>query len=389
MLNRSYGRGVCDALRQAGLVKFANDEVAGEAADLVSDAVLPEEMPEEVAPETTAALAANLAELATALDESAGHAGAAAEEAAKAASTKNASAWLRRKLAEGSTITGTNPGQENTLVNSDQGEAVLDAMNRPGGDNYANVGVAGVGNQEASGEGAIGEEKEHPGTMGPVAVNQDNSAIDATKNAAAARLLNLVNKLAEGSTITGTDPTQKNTLAIDGPNTGEGQLEAAKRPDAYALEGVGNSPLQAKERAAQTGMEEPHPGQEMHSGATDNSVITQAKSAAEREYLQAFQTVANKYASYLPPRLSDSEKIAAVKYLLSLDPISRDKVAMYMDKTAELPSGLAEYVEKEKEDEDEDGDDEKKETKKEEKKEEEKEASVRDILSLVQGLTAR
>ncbi len=399
MLNRSYGRGVCDALRQAGLVKFANDEIAGESADLVSDAVLPQEMPTEVPPETTASLAANLAELAGALEESAGHAGAAAEEAAKTAGVKSAAEWLRKKLGTGSTITGTDPEQENTLVNSDQGEAGLDALNRPGGQDYANEGVAGVGIQEASGEGAIGTEGEHPGTGGPVAEKKDNSVIDATKNAAAERLLNMVNKLAEGSTITGTDLAQKNDLATIAPVTGEGQLEQSKRPDSYALEGVGKSVEQPKERASQIGNEEPHPGQEAHTGVTDNSVITQSKSAAEKEYLEAFQTIANKYAEFLPPRLDDAEKIAAIRYMMGLDPLSRDKVALSMSKTAEMPAGLAEFVAKEKGD----GDDEdkkddkkkdkkddkkedKKDDKKDDKKEEEKTASSSEILSLVRNL---
>ena len=352
MLNRSYGRGVCNALRQAGVVKFANDKIAMEAADLVSDAVIPDEAPEDIAPEDTASLAANLAELAGALEESAEHAGNAAEAAgAKEASVAHAGQWLRRKLSEsgtGSTITGTKPEQENTIPTSVQGEAILEALNRPGGKGYANVGVAGVGNQEASGEGAVGTEGDHPGTAGPVAEVKDNSAIEATKNAAAERLLNMVNKLAMGATITGNDPGQSNELSTVAPVTGEGQLEQAARPHDYAnkgVAGVGESDEAAKARAAAIGNETPHPGQEDHKGSDTNTVITQSKSAAEREYLRQFQTVANKYAAYLPPRLNDVEKVAALKYIMSLDPVSRDKVAMFMDKTAELPEGLKAYVE--------------------------------------------
>ena len=107
MLNKFYGRGVCGALRDTGLVKFANDEIATDAADAVSEAVLPEEMPEEVSPEATAALADNLMELSQALETGADSAEAAAV-AAKSASAnpamqtrvKNAASWLRSKIAE-------------------------------------------------------------------------------------------------------------------------------------------------------------------------------------------------------------------------------------------------------------------------------------------------
>jgi len=410
-----------------------------EAADLVSNAVLPDEAPEEIAPEDTASLAANLAELAGALEESAAHAGEAAQaaagapagadpaaaampmaappmaappaaapptavpegeaakaasageaETAKAASVTNAGLWLQQKLSEsgtGSTITGTKPEQENTIPTSEQGEAVLEALNRPGGKGYANVGVTGVGTQEASGEGAVGAEGEHPGTAGPVAETKDNSAIEATKNAAAERLLNMVNKLAMGSTITGKDPGQNNELSTVAPVTGEGQLEGAARPHNYAnkgVAGVGKSDEAAKARAAAIGDETPHPGQEGHGGKSTNTVINQSKSAAENEYLEQFQTVADKYAAYLPPRLNDVEKVAALKYIMSLDPVSRDKVAMYMDKTAELPEALKAYVkgddegEKDgKKDKDEKKDkDGKKDKEKDEEKDEKKEAAI-------------
>lgn len=425
MLNKAYVRGVCDAMSKAGLVKFASDEIAKAAADGIAEAALPEEVPEVMPPETTASLAANLSELADSLAEGAEHAedaaqaaagaeGAAPElggalggeemealAAAKAAQVKQAASWLRGKLAAppadtGSTITGHDPAQANELDNSANAEATLDAINRPGGEGYANVGVAGVGTQEASGKGAIGEEEEHPspsGGMGPVAVDGSNSAIDAVKSA---NVLELIRKLAKMKTAEGTT-LMPNVPPTEGAVTGEGKLDAANRPGGagYAnkgVAGVGQSSEAKKERAASVGKEQPHPGTmgPVGQGGT-NTAIQQSKTSAEQEYLNNFQYVAGKYAEYLPPRLSQAEKIAAIQYLMGQDPVSRDKIALFMNKTAEMPEGLKDYVEAKGDDEDDKGEkeeDEKKEDKEDDKKEEEKDASlsVDQTLSLIRGL---
>ena len=405
MLNKFYGRGVCGALRDVGLVKFANDEIATDAADAVSEAVLPEEVPEEIGPEATAALADNLMELSQALEAGADNAEAAAE-AAKSASAnpamrarvKNAASWLRRKIAEGedgTTITGTKPDQMNELTQSPTGEARMDEQNRPGGDAYANVGVEGVGTQQALGQGAVGSEKDYPGSMGPVDVLNSNSAIEAIKGASLNRL---IAKLAQGGTT-----LMPGAALIPDAATGEGNLDDANRPGyaGYAnmgVTGVGESDEAAKERAAAVGIESVHPGTmgPVGQGGT-NTAIQQIpgtkQSSAEQAYLRNFQEVANKYAAYLPPRLSRTEKVAALKYLLSQEPIMRDKLALYMQKTAEMPADLAEYVAKEKgENEEEGAEYEKKETKEEEKKEEkgkeEETSSASNILSKVRNLIA-
>lgn len=386
MLNKFYGRGVCDALREAGLVKFANDEIAGEAADAVSDAVLPEEVPEEIGPEATAALAENLMELSAALEAGADHAAAAAEEAAKTGSVnparqvrvKNAALWLRKKLSQdGTTIMGDQPDQKNELENSDTGEAELDMKNRPGGDAYANVGVAGVGTQQASGVGAIGSEKERE-DAGSVDVDNSNSAIEAIKGASLNRL---IAKLAQGTTL------MPNAGTTPDATTGEGALDDVNRDPVKHVAGVGNSAQAAKERASSVGTEGAHPGTmgPVGQGGT-NSAIQQIpnskQGSADQMYLRSFQEIAGKYAAYLPPRLNQYEKVAAIKYLLSQEPVMRDKIALFMSKTAELPEGLAEYVKKETEDEDEEG------AKEEKKEEEEKTSSASDVLSKVRRLIA-
>jgi hypothetical protein len=412
MLNKAYARGVNDALRQAGVVKFASDELANEAADLVGGESLPEEVG-EVPPETTAALASNLAELAQALQASADSAGEAAQVAggdvgggdmgggaegdvAKAASVKHAALWLRKKLAEGALITGADPAQTNDQSNSEDNAAALDESNRPGGEAYANVGVAGVGSQEASGEGAIASETPQEKSMGPVAEQNTNSAIEAVKNAAARQGINivdLISKLAEGALYM-PNATPKADLQND-----VSKLEDANRPGGigYAnvgVSGVGNSAVAAAERSSSIGTEQPHPGTmgPVGSPGTNSAIEQTSKSAAEKQYIQDFQAVASKYAAYLPPRLSKSEKIAAIRYMMACDPLNRDKLAMHMSKTAELPPGLAAYVDKEKgetpeeEKKEEECKDEKKDEKPaEEKKEEEakKEAALRLVRSLM------
>jgi hypothetical protein len=405
MLNKAYARGVNDALRQAGVVKFASDELANEAADLVGGESLPEEVG-EVPPETTAALASNLADLAQALQASADSAGEAAqvagagapEDVAKAASVKHAATWLRRKLAEGALITGADPAQTNDQSNSADNAAAVDEANRPGGEAYANVGVAGVGSQEASGEGAIASETKQEKPVGPVAEQNTNSAIEAVKNAAArgVNIVDLISKLAEGALY------QPNAAPKADLQNDVAKLEDANRPGGagYAnvgVDGVGNSAVAAAERASSVGTEQPHPGTmgPVGSPGTNSAIEQTSKSAAEKKYIQDFQAVAGKYAQYLPPRLSKGEKIAAIRYIMACDPLNRDKIAMHMSKTAELPPGLADYVAHEKgesegEEKKEEGadakkDEEKKETPAEEKKEEEakKEAALRLVRSLM------
>ena len=421
MLNKMYGRGVCDALQKAGLVKFANEKIAMEAADAVSEAVIPEEAPEMVGPEQTAALADNLMELSQALETGADHAAAAAEEAAKSASAnadparearvKNAAAWLRQKMASppppgepaatstgtGATITGKDPDQQNEMQNTPNTEARLDEQNRPGGAGYANVGVEGVGSQEASGQGAIGSEKEHPGTMGPVEVQDSNSAIEAIKGASLQRL---ITKLSEGTTL------MPDSAPTADAATGEGKLDDANRPGGagYAnkgVEGVGKSDEAAKERAAAVGTEGAHPGTMGPKGQDGtNTAIQQIpntkQSEAQEAYLKNFQEVADKYAEYMLPSMSKAEKVAALRYLLGQDPTVRDKIAFHLQKHAAMPEGLAQFVAKEKGEAKEEGEEkgEKKEKKEEheEKKEDTHEqantSSASDVLSKVRQLIA-
>jgi hypothetical protein len=416
MFRKAYVRGVNKALVDTGAVKYASEELAAEAADAVAE-TLPEQPVEEVAPEQTAELATTLVELSNQLGEASESAAAAAEEVAgggeaaapapevmpeevakaAAARTEKAAQVLRMKLGQnptGSTITGEKPHQRNTEPLSENAEAKMDLANRP--ENYANVGEIGVGIQEASGEGAIGEENVVQGTgMGPVGEDGTNSATDAIKGAS---LRNLIKKVAQGTTITGDKPEQQNTQAQSAQVTGEGAMEAKNRPEDYAVkgeDGVGNSDQQAQERASAVGTEQAHPGTMGPVGKPgSNSAIEQipnGKTAEDEEWLKQFKATSAKYAHVLPFWMDDNEKIAAVQFFMGLSPSEAISIASHIEKTAELPEALKAYVEKKKGD-GEEKKEEKADEKKEEKKDEEesKEASLKagDIIQRLRRLNA-
>jgi hypothetical protein len=408
MFKKAYARGTMKALLDAGVVKIANEDLAAAVADQAAEG-MPEQPLGEVPPEVSADLVANLVDLSNSLQEGAESAAAAANAASggeapgaeapaeeateappspeeKTGALKNAAARLRRKLSAdtGSTIVGDRPVQENRPENTPSAEAKLDAKNRPGGDSYANVGEDGVGGQQDSGAGAIASERKREGVgMGP-AEGGSNSATEAVKGASLRAFIRKVamGKSAEvpGTTIDGSKPS------VDAI-TGEGELEKNRRPEGYAnvgVDAVGNSALAAGERAAAVGTEEPHPGQPAHEGGS-NTVIDQAKTSADKEFVARFIATGKKYASLLPFYMDENEKTAAIQYLMSLPPFEQARVMSGVEKTAELPEGLKNYIankkdgEGEKKDDDEKDDDEKnEEEKKEEKKEEaKKEASAR------------
>jgi hypothetical protein len=321
------------------------------------------------------------------------------EDIGKAASarTKKAAQILRFKLGQegtGSTITGDKPHQANTEPLAETAEAKMDLANRP--EAYANVGEVGVGNQEASGYGAIGDEAVVQGTgMGPVGEDGTNSATGAIKGAS---LRNLIKKVAQGTTITGNRPEQQNTQGQAAQVTGEGAMEAANRPENYANvgeAGVGNSAEAGKERASAVGSEQAHPGTMGPVGTPgSNSVIEQiaaGKTAEDEEWLKRFKATGAKYASVLPFWMDEHAKVASIQYFMGLSPSEATSVAAHIKKTAEIPEALKAFVEKKKDGEDdEEKKDEKKDEKKEDKEEEKKEASLKagDIIQRLRRLNA-
>lgn len=372
LFKTAYARGALQALIETNLVKVADEEAADAIAQTAGES-LPEEPVEAVSPQVTTELASNLVQLSDALQASADSAGQAAEAAA---AVKGAA--LRKR---------SSSQEENTLPSAagENEEAAMDAAQRPEG--YANVGVAGVGTQAQSGEGAIGKEQPTPPTN--AAPGPSNSAVDAIKGAS---LRQLIKKVAEGSLIVGDQASQKNNLPEAAKVTEEAAMDASARPMGYASEGedgVGNSAMAEKSRAGAVGKEEKV---QPAAPAGTNSAVEQSKTSEDEEYARQFVAAANKYARFLPQKFSQNEKIAAVQYLMSMVPAARERLVSNMTKSAEIPPQLAAYVhehaeskdEEKKEDEKKDG---KKDEKKEDKKDEEKKGSVStDLLARLRNL---
>lgn len=399
LFKESYARGACSALGQLGLVKFASEEIAAQAADAVSDN-LPVEPVEPVAPEATAALAADLIELSNQLEGTAAQAAETAETAAAVSGEKMANRVqaLRAKMsAMGSTNDPADPEQKNTQENAAQvtGEGQMDNAERPA--LFANVGVEGVGTQEASGEGAIGSEHERA-DQDSKAVDVPNSATDAIKGAS---LGALIRKIAmKGSTLNPADASQRNTPAQAASVTGEAERENAERPPGFANKGetgVGQSDMAAKIRASSIGTEEAHAaGNPVKQDGSNTAIQQIAKSAEHVEYLKSFEDVANKFASIMPASASDEEKVGAIQFMMGQGPDERVKIANLIKSAGEIPAALKEYQEKKKgngkDDDKKNGDKKDKKDKKDEKDEkdekgddkeemsEDKEAALRDVL---------
>lgn len=411
MLRRAYVRGVTKALMDTGAIKLANEELAAELADSVANE-LPEQPAGEVAPEATAEIAATLMDLAQNLDEASANAQAAAEvaaggggaaEPAKEASMRKAAERLRLKMAEGdrstnqgqtgTTITGTQAAQMNSPGNASTGEGKIENAVRPEG--YA---VQPVGSQPLLGTGEVGKQQEVPAPgMGNVGKDGSNEVKVSSLRQMISRVLS---KQAEGTLITGSNPTQQNTPQQAAQVTEMAAMDQTARPEGYAVMGVGGvgqSAMAPSLAAAAVGKEQ-EPAVSMGAVAQDgtNTVIEQSKMGAEQLYLQQFKQASARYANAFPFWMGQNEKVAAIQYLLSLPPTERDAVMGRIAKTAELPEALKAYVESKKEEGGEGSEEHEKgegkdEEKKEEKKEEEekKEASVKagDIIAKLRSLS--
>jgi len=368
LFKRAYAHGSMKALIDTKAVKIANEELAAALADEGSES-LPEEPVGEVAPEATADLAANLVELADSLQASADSAAAAAEtvvggdagappggmpaempaemkgapptEEAKEASAKRAAIRFVQKLAQGSTITGDRPDQQNTPALGTTGEGAMDQQQRPEG--FANVGVAGVGQQEAAGKGKIGDEEKVEGiAMGPVAVDGSNTVTEVVnKSASIQNLIRAAARIKQSSTTVGVGAVPADAA------TGELALDDKNRPggSAYANKGVADvgKTDEVVPAKARIGDEKAHPGQEAHAGGT-NTVIQETKVGEDEAYMQRFKTLGAKYANRFPFYFADHQKVAAVQYLMGLPPQECENVVTKMEKTAEMPAGLKNYI---------------------------------------------
>jgi hypothetical protein len=361
LFKRAYARGINDELVRLGIVRYATKEAADAVADAVGDQMPAEPAGEPVSPETAADVAATLVDAANKLVEETGGAGMAAEEAPpmpeeEALKTSAAKDLATRaheqgyavmvkaaeetKVAVGSTIEGGDKG--NDMTDTPAGETQMEAARRPQG-KYV-MGVQGVGNTESPagrGEGVVGAETipapEAPGET----PSGDNTVIEQSK---AGELRAIIQKVAMGSTISGGD--KGNTLGMAAGVTGEGKLEADRRPEGYAHKGVqavGQSDHPAGKGVGVVGAEQPHPHQPGESpagstpGGSGNTVVqhsTAAKEGSADPFLALFRKTAEEVGAHLPTSLSEDEKVGHIRKLMGLNDDERNQYIGLLHKDA-------------------------------------------------------
>lgn len=362
LFKRAFARGVNDELVRLGYVRYPTKEAADEIADAVGDQMPIEPAGEAVPPEVAADVATQLVDAANTLVEavSAGAPGGEAtpegeaampppemaaqmEDAAKQSSAedidtrayKQAEAVMikaaaQTKQALGSTIEGGDKG--NTMADSPQAETIMENKDRPQG-----AYVTGVGKtQYPVGQGHVGNEEvpapnisNSPGES----PSGTNSVIQQSKMGSA--LQQIIQKVAAGmgSTIEGGD--KGNTLSEAGAATGEGKIEADRRPAGYANVGVGNTDFPLG--AGVVGSEQAHPDQPGASpGGTPGPANSVTEWSATEEngpkaasdntaYLTLFRQTAEKTAEHMPVNLSEEQKIAHIRQMMGMTDVERSE----------------------------------------------------------------
>lgn len=370
LFKRAFARGVNDELIRLGYVRYPTKEAADEIADAVGDQMPMEPAGEAVPAEVAAGVATQLVDAANTLVEAAGGGGepgmegaepppemaAQMEEAAKQSAaadidtraSQQAEAVMvksaeQTKEAIGSTIEGGDKG--NQMTDSPQGETVMENKDRPQGTH-----VVGVGNtKHPVGQGNVGTEQvPAPNTANAPGESPDgsNSVIQQSKLGTA--LQQIIQKVAAGmgSTIEGGD--KGNTLPMAGSVTGEGKIEADRRPEGYAHKGVqavGQTDFPVG--AGVVGSEQAHPDQPGESpggaaGAGGNTVVEWSGAAADgpkaasdnTAYLTLFRQTAEKTAEHLPINLNEEQKIAHVRQMMGMTDVERSQYIGMLHKEA-------------------------------------------------------
>lgn len=356
LFKRAFARGVNDELIRLGYVRYPTKEAADEVADAVGDEMPMEPAAAAVPAEVAADVATQLVDAANQLVEATGGGApeepmppeyeAGAEEAAKMSSagdintraSQQAEAIMVKaaeltKRALGSTIEGGDKG--NTMGEAPAGETAMEAKNRPMG-----VHVTGVGNtQHPVGQGNVGTEQVPAPKAPGESPSGSNSVIEQSKMGGALR--QIIQKVAAGmgSTIEGGD--KGNDLSQAGAVTGEGKIEADRRPEGYAVAGVGNTEFPVG--AGVVGSEQPHPDQPGETpggaaGSGGNSVVDWAssnKNAGDQgAYLTLFRQTAEKVAEHLPTNLDEEQKISHVRQMMGLTDVERSQYIGMLHKEA-------------------------------------------------------
>jgi hypothetical protein len=353
LTKRAFVRGINDELIRLGYVRYSDKIAADEIADAVGDQMPEEPAAEPVSPETAADVAATLVDAANKLVEETSGAGLAEEGAPPMAEEEELktsaaqdldtraynqgyaclvkAAQEAEKRATGSTIEGGDKGNTLSDAAATTGEGKVEADRRP--DGYANVGVDGVGDTShpaGRDPGAqVGTEEAHPdqpgaSDAGAVPPASGNTVVEQSKSSS---LRAIIQKVAMGTTIEGGD--KGNTLDQAAALTGEGKLEADRRPMGYAHMGKDNvgqteTPI-GRDPQSSVGHEMDHPDKPKESppqstpdGGAGNTVVEQSQASKESAYMNLFTQTAQKVASLLPNNLDQDMKIAHIRQMMGL-----------------------------------------------------------------------
>ncbi len=396
MFKQAYVRGVVNGAVHSGLAAFpagTQEKVADFIASRLDIPLYDEKT--GAALEVPAAVTVKVAEAVLEASNAYKQAGHQAAPAVKIASVEDLAQVAHAhvldlmKQAEGSTIEGGDKGNHEPTT----GEGKMDAAARPAGYAEDSRGKTEVDTKP----GAVGKEEPSPNAPSN-SPSGDNSATDQSRTAS---LANLIQKMAEGSTILGGDKGN------EAPHSAEGKMDVAMRPAGYGMlphQGAPGSLAALISGAAVVGKEMPHPNAPANHPAGTNSLLAHSqKAAAEDPFIALFKKVAEEVSPYLP-EMGDDEKIAHIKTMMGftteqkaahITGLQRSKSAAavtaptatapvagyahYDGKTANqkvaegLPAALAEHMFKAKDGEKSKDDDKKPEDKKpEDKKEDEK-----------------
>lgn len=346
MFDRSYVRGVQNALIQGGHAAFPSEKIACDVADKIAEQLKLEPLKEGG---VSKAMTAKIAE--AVLDASKWFAanGHKPGDYKKLASLDDLSTLahqhamhLMEKAAEGSTIEGGDKG--NTEKESPNAEAKMDTS-----PNYRPPGYAedSRGKTEVDTKpGAVGKEQEHPKKPSEDGTGTGGSPVEQSRTASLAEWLK---KTAEGSTILGADKGNKQKDSVHA----ESKMDASWRPAGYATFGAaGQGSLGELMKnfggASAIGKEQPHPKGPANSPSGSNSVTeTSAKhSAAEDDpYVALFKKVATEIDPYLPQGIDVDAKVAHVRACMGM---TNQEKALYLqgvlgehaEKTAATPAAV-------------------------------------------------
>lgn len=381
LFKRAAARGVAHELVLQKLAAFPSKEAMDEAADAVADAH--EAMPEVSeegghSPEHLAEVANKLMEISHALMEQAGaHGEKGASEISKfAASTDYADVaaasaveCMDKAAAEvkqaGGLIMGGDKGNDETQAAHHGEVAKLDLKNRPVG--YAHEGMGKTKMETMSGH--VGDLKVHDKKPGESPSGSNSLTQDAHK-AAAYKIANKLVGLHNGK--------NENSPAEAAKYDTVGKLDLKNRPVGAYHVGQGNANIK-EDAAARIGKEQPHPNGPSNSPSGSNSVVEASKVSEEDAFLTLFKKTASDVGPYLPPVMSQDEKVAAITRMIGYDHDQRQGYLNELYKASEenkMPAALKEHFEKKEKGEGHTGDHEKKETKAEEKMEHKKESSL-------------